>query len=347
LRHAEDELTPRSQGRFDRYELVRQTARGGMAALWQARLLGAHGFQKIVAIKTVLPHLADDPRFRNMLLTEANIASRIDHPNVALILDLGERDDVPYLVEEWIDGPSLAEIGRYLAPVRDALGTRVIARILADACAGLHAAHELRDEEGNFLSVVHRDMSPGNILVDRHGVAKVIDFGLAKATGIADEDTDPDVLKGKVTYMSPEYVNDHWVDRRADIWAVGVILYRFLTGKLPFDSDSPTETLRQLASGPAPPPLPATVPASLAGVVARALAPDPNDRFATAAKLGEALDEAMRPLGGPVSSTVVADYIALNVVAARREREAARARHSSASSARNSAMRSAIMSVGR
>jgi serine/threonine protein kinase len=296
--------------RLDRYELVRACARGGTASLWRARQLGDHGFEKIVAVKTILPHLAEEPRFREMLLAEAKIASSIDHPNVARILDLGERDDLLYLVMEWIDGRSLAELGRHLAPVKDETGTRVLLRILADACAGLHAAHELRDAEGKLLSVVHRDVSPGNIVVDRHGMAKVIDFGLAKAMGSAEEDTDPDILKGKFAYMSPEYVSDRVVDRRADVWAVGVILYRFLSGKLPFESEHPIDTLRNLAAGAARPPLPETVSRSLAAVVDRALAPNPDDRFATAAELRDALEDVMKELGEAVSSRMVADYIA-------------------------------------
>src|SRR5258705_3515226 len=148
-----------------------------MASLWQARQLGDHGSAKPVAVKTILPRFASESRFREMLLAEAKIASRIDHPNVARILDLGERDELLYLVMEWIDGRSLAELVRHLAPVKEGRGTKVLLRILADACAGLHAAHELRDPEGNLLDVVHRDVSPGNIVVDRHGMAKVIDFG--------------------------------------------------------------------------------------------------------------------------------------------------------------------------
>jgi serine/threonine-protein kinase len=312
--------------RLDRYELVRASARGGTASLWQARQLGDHGFEKPVAVKTILPHFAGESRFREMLLGEAKIASRIDHPHVARILDLGERDDLLYLVMEWIEGRSLAELARHLAPVTDERGVRVLLRILADACAGLHAAHELRDPEGNLLSVVHRDVSPGNIVVDKHGMAKVIDFGLAKAMSLADEDTDPDILKGKFAYMSPEYVSDRVVDRRSDVWAIGVILYRFLSGKSPFEGESPIKTLQQIASGAAPAPLPDNVRPSLAAIVDRALAPDPEGRFATAAELRDALESAMQELGGSVTPAAVAEYLAEHAPASSDEVDAPRSK---------------------
>jgi len=151
---------PRPGHRLDRYEFLRLYAQGGMGSLWAARQLGDHGFQKRVAIKTILPHLAGQSHFRKMFLGEAKIASRIDHPNVARVLDLGERSDLLYLVMEWIDGCSLTDLGPHLAAVKDERGTMILLRILIDACAGLHAAHELYDPEGSFLSVVHRDVSP-------------------------------------------------------------------------------------------------------------------------------------------------------------------------------------------
>src|SRR5437867_4503413 len=152
-----------------------------MASVWLARLHGKHGFEKLVAVKTILPQFAQDLQFQRMFLDEARIASGIQHPNVAQILDLGEQEDVLYIVMEWVDGDSLAKV-RKLAPKRGtSLPLGVMLRVIADACAGLHAAHQLRDVKGKNLDIVHRDVSPQNILISAAGSVRVIDFGIAKA----------------------------------------------------------------------------------------------------------------------------------------------------------------------
>src|SRR5262245_58532007 len=190
--------------RLDRYELLAPIASGGMASVWLARLRGKRGFERLFAIKTIKTELTDDNRFQEMFLDEARIASGIQHPNVAQILDLGEQDDILYIVMEWVDGESLAKV-RWLArkngtPIPLGLSLRII----ADACAGLHAAHELSDRQGNSLGVVHRDVSPQNILVTCTGSVKVIDFGVAKARDRRAGQTQTGVVKGKIRYMAPE-----------------------------------------------------------------------------------------------------------------------------------------------
>jgi eukaryotic-like serine/threonine-protein kinase len=219
-----------------------------------------------------------------------------------------------YLVMEWIDGHSLAELGRKVAPIREASTMGVLLRILSDVCAGLHAAHELCDRNGTPLFIVHRDVSPTNILIDRHGVARLIDFGLAKPTREARAGSHPDLLKGKVTYMAPEYVRDRRVDRRGDVWAIGVILYRFLSGRSPFHMESQMAVLRSLAAGAAPPPLPATVPSSVVRIVERALMPDLEHRFASAAELQEAIEATLVELRTPTTSQTVAAFVGANLV---------------------------------
>src|SRR5258708_1447784 len=163
--------------RLDRYELLCPIATGGMATVWLARLRGKRGFEKLFAVKTIRTELVEDPRFQEMFLDEARIASGIQHPNVAQILDLGEQRDVLFIVMEWVDGDSLAKIRRLVTKIGGRVPVGLALRILADACAGLHAAHELRDDHGEPLGIVHRDVSPQNILVSAGGAVKVIDFG--------------------------------------------------------------------------------------------------------------------------------------------------------------------------
>ena len=217
-----NEASPLAPGyRLDRYELLGPLAEGGMASVWIARQRGKHGFEKLVAIKTILPQFAADDALPQMFLDEARIASRIEHSNVARILDLGEEHDVLYLVMEYIDGDSLSKLRRACTEGGMLVPPGVVLRMLADACSGLHEAHELKDEDGTLLDIVHRDVSPHNILVTTKGVAKVIDFGIAKARDRLAGDTNAGVLKGKIQYMAPEQALGRKVDRRADVWAIG------------------------------------------------------------------------------------------------------------------------------
>jgi len=295
--------------RLDRYELLCPIAEGGMASVWAARQQGKHGFEKLVAFKTILPELAHDPRFRSMFLDEARIAARIEHTNVARILDLGEEGDFLYLVMEWVDGDSLSHLQRRVSENGKRIRIGILLRILADLCGGLHAAHELRDASGVSLCVVHRDVSPDNILVDTQGVAKLIDFGVAKARDRIGEETKTGVLKGKLSYMAPEQAFKRPADRRADIWSLGAILYQFLSGMTPFRGESRTATLHLLAEGQNPPPLPWAVHPSLAMVIDRALRYDADQRFGSAAELQAALETAMLDMRVATTTHDVAAFI--------------------------------------
>ncbi len=281
--------------RLDRYDLLLQVAEGGMGSLWLARQEGKHGFDRIVAIKTILPKLASDAGFRQMFLDEARVVSRIEHPHVAQVLDLGEERGVLFLVMEWIDGESLIKVGRAFAGAADVpIPVGVLARIMVDACAGLHAAHEIADEDGVALGVVHRDVSPHNLLVGFGGTTKVIDFGIAKARNRLAQDTSVGLVKGKVAYMAPEQALGVGVDRRTDVWSAGASMYRFLAGCVPYDAPEPLAMLRRLTSGSPPTPLSTSVPEPIRLVVERALALEPEKRFATAHDMGAALETAMR-----------------------------------------------------
>jgi serine/threonine-protein kinase len=307
---AETPFSPLTPGyRLDRYELLGPLAEGGMASVWIARQRGKHGFEKLVALKTILPQYASDLRFQQMFLDEARIASRIEHFNVARILDLGEEHDVLYLAMEYVDGDSLSKLRRAWQKKHVPAPTGVILRILADVCSGLHEAHELRGEDGTLLEIVHRDVSPHNILVSVKGVAKLIDFGIAKARDRLAGETNAGVLKGKIQYMAPEQALGRKVDRRADLWAVGATLYHVLTGKPPFDADNTLGTLHLLTSGRPPLPLPPTVHPAIANLARKALTTPPERRFSSAAEMRDAIEAAM--LDARVATTMadVASFV--------------------------------------
>jgi serine/threonine protein kinase len=275
-----------------RYELLVPIARGGMARVWAARLHGQRGFQKLVAIKTILPHLACEAEFERMFLDEARIASGVHHPNVCEIYELGEENRTLYLAMEWVSGDSFARVLR-AGGMTQAIDARVVARVVADACAGLHAAHELTDDVGRQLGVVHRDLSPHNILLTADGVAKVADFGVAKALGQLHEATSAGQLKGKIHYMSPEQVTGAPVDRRSDVFSLGCVLYEATTGTRPFRGEGDHQVMHHLLKGEFTPPsqLIRGYPQELERIVQRAMSPQPILRFPTAERMRFALEE--------------------------------------------------------
>ncbi|WP_437527594.1 serine/threonine-protein kinase [Sorangium sp. So ce726] len=280
-----------------RYELLLPIAAGGMAMVWAARLKGTRGFQKIVAVKTMLPTLSEDDQFERMFLSEASLASQIRHPNAVEILDLGEQDGVLFLAMEWIDGIPLNQVMK-VAKRQTGMPIPIAVRIVAQACAGLHAAHELKDKSGQLVGLVHRDISPQNILVTYNGLAKVVDFGVAKATALNDSTTQAGQLKGKVSYMAPEQVRGDAIDRRVDVFAMGIVLYALTTGKHPFRKENEGATLFSISSTDpveAPHEFQPDYPASLEAVLMRALEKERDQRFATANELMRALDKALPP----------------------------------------------------
>jgi serine/threonine protein kinase len=276
-----------------RYEFLVPIAEGGMASVWAARLKGTRGFSKTVAVKTMLPSVSDDPQFEQMFLDEAQIASRIRHPNVVEIMDLGEQDEVLYLVMEWVDGEPLSNLRRAAAKV-GGIPRSIALRIVGDACAGLHAAHELKDEGGQLVGLVHRDMSPQNLLITFDGVVKIVDFGVAKAAGRSSEQTTAGQVKGKPPYMSPEQALGEPVDRRTDVFALGIILYQLTTSKHPFRGESDLVTLQNIVSDK-PIVLPRAYdkqyPRLLEAVVMKALDRRRESRFQSCAEFEAAIDE--------------------------------------------------------
>jgi serine/threonine protein kinase len=304
--HTESRLAPGYK--LDRYELLCAIAEGGMASVWIARQRGKHGFEKLVALKTILPKFASDMRFQQMFLDEARIASRIEHPNVAQIFDLGEEHEVLYLAMEYVDGDAFSKLRRACQKKGVFIPPGIALRVFSDACGGLHEAHELR-ADGKSLEIVHRDISPHNVLVSTKGVVKLIDFGVAKARDRMAGETAVGVLKGKIQYMAPEQALGRRVDRRADVWAVGASLYHVLVGKAPFEADNTVETLHILASGRPPAPMPDTVHPSVAAIVQRALTHDPERRFATAAEMRDAMESALLDMRARTTTGDVAAFV--------------------------------------
>jgi serine/threonine-protein kinase len=307
-----------------RYELLLPIAQGGMATVWAARQRGSRGFSKTVAIKTILPNLSDDPQFEQMFLDEATIASKIHHPNVAEILDLGEQDEVLYLVMEWVDGESLSTLSKQSRKNGTDIPLRVGLKVLSQACAGLHAAHELCDDDDRPIHLVHRDVSPQNILVSSAGVVKIVDFGVAKALGRSGE-TSAGQLKGKVPFMSPEQAKGGAVDRRTDVFALGILLYRIGTGAHPFLDDSDIKTMRNIITRPPMPPRVKNpkLGQSLERIILKALQKDPERRYQTAAELGAEIDAAMAHEGGAVTVEEVATFVRSTMGERDRKRRAA------------------------
>jgi len=280
-----------------------------MATVFLGALEGAHGFRQIVAIKRPHPHLLDDRGFRDAWLREARLASGIHHANVVDVRDVEDVGDAIQLVMDYIEGASLGELVAMRATAGGRLPPRVAVRVVLDACAGLHAAHEACDDAGKPLGLVHRDVSPQNILVGVDGVARVTDFGIAKCVETSDG-TSRNALKGKAGYMAPEYVRGDDIDRRADVFALGVVLWEALCGRRLFRGQTDAETLERVLSAPVPP-VSATVPtlAALDPVVARALERAREARFPTAESLARALEQAAESIDGIAKHADVARFV--------------------------------------
>ncbi len=277
-----------------RYLLCDAIASGGMATVHLARLMGEEGFSRTVAVKQLHPQFSRDPEFVAMFLDEARLASRVRHPNVVSPLDVISCPPELFIVMEYVHGTSLSRLLKRATP--GAVPPRVAAAIVGQVLLGLHAAHEATGAGGEPLELVHRDVSPQNIMVSLDGVARIVDFGIAKAKARSHQ-TDPGKLKGKLGYMSPEQVNLENVDRRSDVFAVGVVLWELLAGRRLFNSDNPGGSLQQLLHAEIEPPSKLTpdLPPALDRVVLQSLARPVTERFESARAMAEALEQAVAP----------------------------------------------------
>jgi eukaryotic-like serine/threonine-protein kinase len=293
-----------------RYEMLMPVAQGGMAAVWAARLVGSRGFQKVVAIKTMLPDLSEDEDFEAMFLDEARLASRIKHPYVAEIIDLGEEGELIYLVMEWVSGDTMFTLNK-LAKAKGGIPLPLLLRIASAASAGLHAAHELRDDKGELLHLVHRDVSPQNVMISEGGIVKIVDFGVAKAAGRTHETRVAGLMKGKVPYLSPEQLDGRKVDRRSDIFSLGILMYVMVSGRHPFRGETDHKTMENICTR-APVPLRELVTGmrpDLEAVVMKALEKDPADRWVSGAEVQRALDGVLNAMNAAVTDGDVAAFV--------------------------------------
>lgn len=266
---------------IDRYEVLGLLGRGGMAVVYAVRKRGVGGFERTLALKMMLPHLVEDGSYLAMFLDEIRIVSRIEHPNVVQVLDVGEFEGSPYMVMELLRGRSLAECLFHGPP------HGIIAAWIAQIAEGLHAAHETRDSDGTWLRIVHRDVSSANVHVGADGRARVLDFGIAGAVGRLTT-TQHGELKGRIAMMAPEAITrSAEVDRRADVWALGVLAFQAFSGRKLFGTDNDAETMWRVLNAPIPP-LGDAAPEPLHEVIAACLVREPSKRLGTAAEVARA-----------------------------------------------------------
>jgi serine/threonine-protein kinase len=292
------------------YEIVANLSSGGMATLFLARRAGAAGFARHVAIKVVHDHLARDSQFVRMFVDEAKLAARIQHPNVVHVEELGEHDGTYFLAMEYVHGCSLAELLSGLARRRRKLSPELAAWVAMQVAEGLHAAHETSDPSGQPLGVVHRDVSPQNVILADKGHVKLIDFGIAKARGRQQQSTVGGALKGKFRYMAPEQGLGRTVDRRTDVYALGIVLWEMLAMRRMFTGETDIELLNQVRDPrPVPPSTYAEdVPPALDQVVLQALHRDPAQRHQTALELRRHLATAL-PGAGSIDASQLAEVV--------------------------------------
>jgi len=278
-----------------RYILFEEMASGGMATVHFGKLSGPVGFSRTVAIKRLHPHLAKDPEFVAMFLDEARLAARVRHPNVVPTLDVVALAGEVFIVMEYVLGESLSRLGRAQRTRGTPMPVPFALAIMTGALHGLHAAHEARNDRGDPLGIVHRDVSPQNVLVGTDGVPRVLDFGVAKAAGRL-QDTRDGAIKGKVTYMSPEQITGAEVTRRTDVYAASVVLWELLTGKRLWQAENDAAVVAKILEHVVDPKIeppsrsnPHVTP-ELDALVMRGLSGAPDARFATAREMAQELE---------------------------------------------------------
>jgi eukaryotic-like serine/threonine-protein kinase len=294
-----------------RYRVRQRIAAGGMAEVFRAESAGLEGFKKTVAIKRVLPQLAEKKQFIGMFLDEARVSAHLSHSNCVQVFDVGVGDNTFFIVMEYVDGTDLKTVLEYYRRHQAQIPIEHACLITLRICEGLAYAHELHDANGKALNIVHRDMSPPNVLITRHGEVKIVDFGLAKANSQL-EKSEPGIIKGKFGYLSPEVALGQVADPRTDIFAVGIILWEMLSGRRLFYGETDLDTVHLVQAARVPPLAGPNSPVTVEidRVLARALARDPAQRYQSARDFGRDLSTILFSNGRPVSSFEIAELVA-------------------------------------
>ncbi|MGH1345544.1 MAG: serine/threonine protein kinase [Nannocystales bacterium] len=293
-----------------RYRLIDRLAVGGMAELFLGFTAAMHGFEKLVVLKRILPQFAENPDFVRMFLDEARLAATLDHPNIAHVTDIGEHDGSYFFSMEYVHGQSLLRVMRAVTKARRPLPLEHSLNVIIGTCAGLHYAHEKVGLDGTPLGIVHRDVSPPNLILTYDGTVKVVDFGIAKAA-TAKSNTAVGTLKGKIPYMAPEQCRSEPLDRRSDIFSIGIILYELTVGRRLFQAETEIAIIQKITSGGFPPPTSVhpSYPGELEAIVMRALQLNPDARYSTARDLQIDLEEFAREYKLAISSARLGSFM--------------------------------------
>lgn len=293
--------------RCGRYELLVRIGKGGMASVYLARMRGEAGFSRLYAVKVLHPHLMTQPELVDMLLDEARIAAGLHHPNVVSTVDVGRDGDRVFMAMDYVEGVAL---DRLLRKSPGFAPPELIVPLAIDALRGLHAAHTMRGVDGEPLELVHRDVTPGNLLVGVDGVGRIADFGIAKARARITK-TNPGIIKGKAGYIAPEVILGKAIDRRADIFSMGVLLFNALTGESLFDTGDLASSLTSLLKHdvPAPSSIGLQPPAIFDAPILAALARNPANRHESALEMAQALGDALLVHGKTAEPTAIGDWV--------------------------------------
>ena len=293
-----------------RYRVIERIAAGGMAEVYRAESASLQGFRKSVAIKRVLPHLAQNKQFIEMFIDEARLGARLSHSNCVQVFDIGMGDGTYFIVMEFVDGADLRSLMQWISDLRGPFPVNEAVYITMKVCEGLHYAHMLADDNGGLLGIVHRDVSPPNVLITKHGEVKVADFGLAKANSnmVAEEEG---VIKGKYSYLAPEAIEKQQVDPRSDLFAVGAMLWELLAGRKLFQGKSDLETVKMVARAQVPrlTQFGRPIDEQLHAIIDRSLAKDPDHRYQSGEDFVEALNQWLIHSGKGVTSFDIAKLV--------------------------------------
>ena len=308
-----------AEGQQQRYRVIDRLAAGGMAEVYRAESAGLEGFKKKVAIKRVLPHLSEKKKFIKMFLDEARLGAFLSHSNCVQVFDIGVGDNTYFIVMEYVDGADLKAVIEWVRKQNRSFPTAFAVYITTKICEGLAYAHDLADENGRTLGIVHRDLSPPNVLITKFGEIKIVDFGLAKASTQL-EKSEPGIIKGKFSYLSPEAAMGKDVDLRTDVFAAGIILWEMLAGRKLFQGESDFETVKQVqrAEIPSISRINPSVDAALEAILNKSLARDVNARYLTARDFGIALTEWLFSTKNAVTPFNIAELVQ-NVIRERQK----------------------------